>query len=168
MATNASRFRAAAGSDKLLMEFGLRRAQGPDGGVSASRYSYLGGFDGTSNVLACHLFGMQCGGTHAHSFVSSYTSLDQVAEFELGGVPIKARALHYLREKGWEATASRSELAAFLAYAKSFPKGFLALVDTYDTLQVRRAAPFLRCFCCRPLAPAPHVPYPPSALRAAS
>ena len=43
MATNAARFRHASGDDKLLLEFGLRRAQGPDGGLSASKYCYLGG-----------------------------------------------------------------------------------------------------------------------------
>lgn len=73
VATNAARMRQAAGPEKTLLEFGLRRAQGPDGGLSASIYSYLGGFDGTANVLAGKLAGIPVKGTHAHAFVMSYT-----------------------------------------------------------------------------------------------
>lgn len=42
MATNAARYRMVAGKHINLLEFGLRRAQGPDGGLSASKYSYIG------------------------------------------------------------------------------------------------------------------------------
>ncbi|TMW98700.1 hypothetical protein EJD97_003620 [Solanum chilense] len=70
--TNAARHRFVAGKSKLLLEFGLRRAQGPDGGISASKYCYMGGFDATSNVAAGKLFGIPLRGTHSHAFVSSF------------------------------------------------------------------------------------------------
>lgn len=68
VATKAARVCHAAAGDPVI-EFGLRRAQGPDGGLSASRASYVGGCAATSNVLAGQRFGIPVGGTHAHSLV---------------------------------------------------------------------------------------------------
>jgi nicotinate phosphoribosyltransferase len=68
IATKASRVVAAAKGDPVL-EFGLRRAQGVDGALTASRAAYLGGCDATSNVLAGKQFGIPVRGTHAHAWV---------------------------------------------------------------------------------------------------
>jgi nicotinate phosphoribosyltransferase len=72
-ATKAAHVVLAAGG-ATVMEFGLRRAQGPDGGLTASRAAYLGGCNATSNVLAGRLFGIPVRGTHAHSWVLSFAS----------------------------------------------------------------------------------------------
>lgn len=138
VATNAARFRIAAGKDKSLIEFGLRRAQGPDGAVSASRYCYMGGFDATSNVLAGKLLGVPVKGTHAHSFVSAFSSFDDLPSRALQDsngkeVDFVEMVLETRKELGYKGTKD-GELTAFIAYAQSFPEGFLALVDTYDTL----------------------------------
>lgn len=71
IATKASRV-AFASQGRSVLEFGLRRAQGVDGALSASRAAYLGGCDATSNVLAGRLFGIPVKGTHAHSWVMSF------------------------------------------------------------------------------------------------
>lgn len=55
-----------------VMEFGLRRAQGPDAGIYGSRASIIGGCKSTSNVLAGQMFDIQVAGTHAHSWVMSF------------------------------------------------------------------------------------------------
>ena len=71
IATKAARCAAAANGDPVV-EFGLRRAQGPDGGISGSRAAFIGGASATSNVLAGKLFQIPVMGTHAHSWVMAF------------------------------------------------------------------------------------------------
>ncbi|OIV94727.1 hypothetical protein TanjilG_06190 [Lupinus angustifolius] len=149
VSTNAARHRFVAGKSKTLLEFGLRRAQGPDGGVGASKYCYIGGFDATSNVAAGRLFGIPLRGTHSHAFVSSYMSLDEIVDKSLcredGSSTCEdfvSLVQTWLSKIQWSKSLSgvfsetnQSELAAFISYALAFPDNFLALVDTYDVMR---------------------------------
>ncbi|KAF8819712.1 nicotinate phosphoribosyltransferase [Cardiosporidium cionae] len=127
IATNAARYRLSAGWNKQLVEFGARRAQGPDGAMSASRYAYLGGFDATSNVRAGLSFGIPISGTHAHSFVTCFSDLSDLRVRSLGecedfiSLVLEKRSAVYTL---WEAETivskiNMSELAAFIAYAQA-------------------------------------------------
>ncbi|XP_017153027.1 nicotinate phosphoribosyltransferase isoform X1 [Drosophila miranda] len=143
MATNAARYRMVAGKHVNLLEFGLRRAQGPDGGLSASKYSYTGGFDGTSNVLAGKLFNIPVKGTHAHAYITSFSSIGELKtrllKHKQTGV-MEDLLEHAVRHRGMLShvldvsteESSEGELAAMVSYAIAFPDGFMALVDTYD------------------------------------
>eukprot|EP00823_Brevimastigomonas_motovehiculus_P001118 TRINITY_DN11651_c0_g1_i1.p1 TRINITY_DN11651_c0_g1~~TRINITY_DN11651_c0_g1_i1.p1 ORF type:complete len:638 (-),score=181.35 TRINITY_DN11651_c0_g1_i1:153-2027(-) len=139
--TNAVRHRLAVGPNKTLLEFGLRRAQGPDGAMSGSRYAYMGLFDGTSNVKAACMFDMKMVGTHAHSFVSTFMDVKEIKKPMLKDAQGKKEhnfvemCLAWKDKLGHASTQHRGELAAFISYALAFPDSFLALVDTYDTLQ---------------------------------
>lgn len=79
IATKSARICRAAKEDDVL-EFGLRRAQGVDGGLSATRAAYIGGCAATSNVLAGKKYGIPIRGTHAHSWVMSFD--DEMQAFE--------------------------------------------------------------------------------------
>ena len=134
-----------------LIEFGLRRAQGPDGGFSASKYAFVGGFDATSNVQAGKWLNVPIAGTHAHSFVMAHSKLEEAEAMTLNdkeghAVNLLEAVLRYrsgeaLRGLDVEAdvqafqSTNDSELAAFVSYAAAFPDKFLCLIDTYDTLR---------------------------------
>ncbi len=119
IATKAARVvRAARGNG--VMEFGLRRAQGPDAGVYGARAAMIAGCIGTSNVLAGQLFDVPVKGTHAHSWIMSfpdeYTAFKKYAELYpdactllvdtydtlRSGVPNAIRVFREMRESGIE------------------------------------------------------------------
>jgi len=79
IATKASRIVQSA-RGKGVVEFGSRRAHGPEAALLAARASYIGGCIGTSNVLAGQRYGIPTYGTMAHSFIMSYDSEDQAFE----------------------------------------------------------------------------------------
>jgi nicotinate phosphoribosyltransferase len=135
IATKASRVRLAAGTD-VLLEFGLRRAQGLDGGLTASRAAYVGGCDATSNVLAGKRFGIPVQGTHAHSLVMFFE--DEPAAFEafaqaqpancvllvdtydsLGGVRHAIEAGRSLRERGFDLRGIRLDSGDLTSLARA-------------------------------------------------
>ncbi|XP_036159774.1 nicotinate phosphoribosyltransferase [Myotis myotis] len=148
IATNAARLRLIAGPEKRLLEMGLRRAQGPDGGLTASTYSYLGGFDGSSNVLAGQLRGVPVVGTLAHSFVTSFSGKEVPPDPMLAPAAGQGPRVDLTpRVEAWlERVCAHlglgvqdphpGERAAFVAYALAFPRAFQGLLDTYS---VRRS-----------------------------
>lgn len=73
IATKASKICRAAG-EGAVMEFGLRRAQGPDAGIYGARAAVIGGCSSTSNVIAGQLFGIPVSGTMAHSWIMDFDS----------------------------------------------------------------------------------------------
>lgn len=117
IATKASRVVYAAGGSGV-MEFGLRRAQGPDAGTLGARAAVIAGCDGTSNVLAGEIFDIPVKGTHAHSWIMSfpdeYTAFKTYADMYPDacillvdtydtlkqGVPDAIRVFQEMREKG--------------------------------------------------------------------
>ena len=117
IATKASRVCYAAKGDGI-MEFGLRRAQGPDAGTFGARAAVIGGCVGTSNVICGKQFGVPVLGTHAHSWIMSfpdeYTAFKTYADLYpdacillvdtydtlRSGVPNAIRVFKEMREKG--------------------------------------------------------------------
>ena len=132
IATKASRVVQAA-EGGTVMEFGLRRAQGPDAGIYGARAAIIGGCAGTSNVLTGQMYDMPAMGTHAHSWVMSFpTELDAFRKYaELfptsclllvdtydtlrSGVPNAITVFRELREHGYEPKGIRLD-SGDLAY----------------------------------------------------
>lgn len=132
IATKSARVVQAARGDGVL-EFGLRRAQGPDAGIYGARASIIGGCVATSNVLTGQLFDIPVRGTHAHSWVMSFpTELDAFRAYAdvfpkdclllvdtydtlKSGVPNAIKVFKELRERGYEPSGIRLD-SGDLAY----------------------------------------------------
>jgi len=142
IATYSKRIKQQVGEKAKLIEFGLRRAQGESAGMNASKYSWVGGFDGTSNVKAGLEYSIPVVGTHAHSYVMSFTGLEFVSNnLELHSLKtkelikdFKAHVFNVNKIGLDDIKTNKSELAAFITYAWTQPNNFLALIDTFDTL----------------------------------
>lgn len=135
IATKAARICQAAGEDPVI-EFGLRRAQGIDGGLTAARAAYLGGCQATSNLLAGQILGIPVRGTHAHSWVMAFPSeieaftalaeaLPQQAAFlvdtydTLAGVDHAITVGQELRERGYPLQSIRLDSGDLAALSRA-------------------------------------------------
>ncbi|MBT4287110.1 MAG: nicotinate phosphoribosyltransferase [Deltaproteobacteria bacterium] len=151
IATKAVRICHAAQGDEVL-EFGLRRAQGLDGALSASRAAYIGGCMGTSNVLAGKMFGIPVKGTMAHSWIMAFEdeleAFKQYAEImpnncvflvdtysTLSGVSNAIRVGKQLKEKGYQLAGIRLD-SGDLAYLSIEARKLLDKAGFKDTLIV--------------------------------
>lgn len=124
-------------NNKTLAEFGCRRAQGPDGALSGSKYSFCG-CDFTSNVYASYLYDIPILGTMSHSFISSFHNTEKLISNLLDNhdfvsiINKNKNIVHKLYDCKY---TNESELIAFSAFAQINPKNFICLIDTYDTLK---------------------------------
>ena len=132
IATKARRVCYAAHPGSVL-EFGLRRAQGPDAAIYGARAAVIGGCTSTSNVLCAQMFGLPPKGTHAHSWVMSFpTELDAFMAYAdtypdnclllvdtydtlCSGVPNAIKTFDYLKAKGYKPLGIRLD-SGDLAY----------------------------------------------------
>ena len=161
VATKAARIVQAAGGDQVL-EFGLRRAQGIDGSLTASRAAYIGGCHATSNLLAGKIYGIPVRGTHAHSWVMCFD--DELEAFEqyaralpnnctflvdtydtIEGVHNAIVAGKKLRERGYEMNGIRldsgdlaglSRIARQLLDEAGFPQAAIVASNDLDEYQI--------------------------------
>ncbi|MEO0733103.1 MAG: nicotinate phosphoribosyltransferase [Bacteroidota bacterium] len=163
IATKAARVKAAAGEDSVL-EFGLRRAQGIDGALTASRAAYIGGCDATSNVWAGRYYGIPVKGTHAHSWVMVFPREIEAFEAYAAALPNNCIFLvdtydteegvknaievgQQLREKGHEMLGVRldsGDLAALSITARrlldegGFPAASIVASDSLDEYAITK------------------------------
>jgi len=139
IATKAARIRHAAGPDATLLDFGLRRSHSL-AGIHASRAAVIGGFNGSSNVHSARKFGLNAGGTMAHSWVQAFDSeLESFRAYAdhfpnstillvdtyntlTSGVPNAITVAQELREKGHELEAIRLDSGDLAYLAKKSRK----------------------------------------------
>ena len=163
IATKAARVAYAANGDGV-MEFGLRRAQGPDAGIYGARAAMIGGCTGTSNVLTGQMCGVPVSGTHAHSWVMSFP--DELSAFRAyaetfphaclllvdtydtlrSGVPNAIKVFKELREQGHEPIGIRldsgdmaylSKQARKMLDEAGFPKATITASSDLDETVIR-------------------------------
>jgi len=163
IATKASRICYSAQGDSVL-EFGLRRAQGPDAAIYGARAAIIGGCNATSNVLTGQMFDIPVSGTHAHSWVQSFP--DEVSAFRAyarvfpdsalllvdtydtlrSGVPNAITVFKELRASGHEPVGIRldsgdlaylSKKARIMLDEAGFPKAKIAASSDLDEYLIR-------------------------------